>query len=246
MRASNKEAQNKVALKFLQAKHSYKEHSFVQKQMAQRLFTLLQKANLQGFTSIFEFGCGTGNLSEILVRNLDFERLILSDINDYGLDFSDKRVEFRAFDMRELALQRLGNFELVASNATLQWLDFKQSLSDINEILADNGFLLFSSFSKGNFKELKEATKLSLAYLSEAQMRAELLRYFKIISFEKEQIRLKFDTTLELFRYLKRSGVNSLGYTFLGKEFLQNYEKNYQNSLTYEIVYFLCQKHPKP
>lgn len=244
MRALKKEVQNKVALKFLQAKHSYKEHSFIQKQMAKRIFALLQKAKLQDFKSIFEFGCGTGNLSEIFIRNLSFERLILNDINDYGFDFSDKRIEFRAFDMRDLPCQRLGKFDLVASNATLQWLDFKQSLRNIDEILADNGFLLFSSFSKGNFKELKEATNLSLAYLSEAQMKTALSRHFEIISFEREQIRLKFHTPLELFRYLKRSGVNSLGYTFLGKEFLQNYEKNYQNILTYEIVYFLCQKRP--
>lgn len=233
---------NKNALKFLQAKRSYKEHSFVQKQMAQRLLSLLQERNLHHFEHIFEFGCGMANLSELLIKNLSFQRLILNDINDYGLDFKDNRVKFKAFDMADLAIQTLGRFELVASNATMQWLNFKQSLSDIHKILNNDGFLLFSSFAKGNLQEIKAMTSLSLNYLSVKEMQEILSKKFHILALYEEEICLNFTKAIEVFRHLKLSGVNSLGYIFLSKVFLQEYERKFHNKLTYKAVYFLCKK----
>ncbi|EMC9373765.1 malonyl-[acyl-carrier protein] O-methyltransferase BioC, partial [Campylobacter lari] len=65
---------------------------------------------------------------------------------------------------------------------------------------------------------------------------------FKIIKVKEELKELKFDHTLELFRHLKLSGVNALSDKFfISKVFLKNYEKEFQNTLTYHPLFFMCQ-----
>ncbi|MBF7043682.1 hypothetical protein IY888_01855 [Campylobacter volucris] len=47
---------------------------------------------------------------------------------------------------------------------------------------------------------------------------------------------------MDLFRHLKLSGVNALGEKFfISKAYLKNYEKEFQNTLTYHPMFFLCQ-----
>jgi len=58
-----------VALRFAQAGQSYSEHAVVQKQIARQLFNLIQSYAVKTqFERVFEIGCGSGNLSHLLLK----------------------------------------------------------------------------------------------------------------------------------------------------------------------------------
>ncbi|HEA8248685.1 TPA: malonyl-[acyl-carrier protein] O-methyltransferase BioC, partial [Campylobacter coli] len=70
------------------------------------------------------------------------------------------------FDMNTLATQNLSKqkFDLITSNASLQWLDLKQVLPTLANMLNKKGILLLSTFGEMNLKEIKQSTSLGLKY----------------------------------------------------------------------------------
>jgi len=232
-----------LALKFLKAQKSYERSALIQKQMAEKLLNLALSEK-KVFENIFEFACGNGNLTKLLIKKMNFKRLVCNDINDYALEFKDKRISFQCFDMNALANQALSKekFDLIISNAALQWLDAKQILPILSSMLATNSLLLLSSFGTRNLEQIKQSTGFGLNYLSLNEFKELLEQDFEILYLKSELLFLHFQSPLGVFKHLKESGVNSLGNFFLSKKFLQNYEEKFQNTLTYEPLYIFCRK----
>ncbi len=226
-------------MNFLKAKETYAKNALVQDLMAKKLCEKLQLLGLLDFKRVFEFGCAQGEFGKKLRKILRFKDYVSNDIFDYAADF---KVEI--FDMNELSKHFLSTqkFDLIASNACLQWLDLHKVLPSLVNMLKPNGVFLCSTFGKQNFEQITKSTGLSLKYLSLKEYEKILQKNFEILELSEEFIRLEFPSTLELFRHLKLSGVNSLGKFFLGKNFLKNYEKEFQNRLTYHPIYIICQK----
>ncbi|EAL9780850.1 methyltransferase domain-containing protein [Campylobacter upsaliensis] len=227
-------------LNFLKAKDSYKFAAKVQDMMGKSLCELLKIHCLKEFDRVFEFGCGTGEFSQKLQKNIIFKDYVRNDILDYKSEF-----EVEIFDMNCIpkAFFEGQKFDLIASNATLQWLK-NDIFTNLHTLLKKDGFLLLSSFGEENLKEIKSLTGLSLPYRSLKEYR-NLLKNFEILELKEELNRLKFESALEAFRHLKLSGVNSLGRFYLGKETLLKMQENFNNSLTYHSIYILCQKRIK-
>ena len=144
--------------------------------------------------------------------------------------------------MKELLKQKICEmqFELIVSNATLQWLDFEQTLCDISKILSPNGYCLLSTFGEQNCYEIKAITHYGLSYLSLECMREILTKHFTILLLEEEIMNLSFPTSLDVFRHLRLSGVNALSQNgFIGKNMLCEYEDRFKNHLTYHPIYML-------
>ncbi|WP_291951212.1 methyltransferase domain-containing protein [Campylobacter sp.] len=227
---------------FLKAKNTYNFNTPIQKAMGETLCQMI-KHKFSSFNEVFEFGCGTGEFSKILQKNIKFQKYFLNDI--FFFENPCKYDEFGIFNMNELQNHHFfyKKFDLIASNACMQWLDFDKVVKNFTIIFNKNGILLFSTFGEKNFKQIKQSTNLSLDYLSLDQISKKLSQNFNILEAKEEIINLKFNSTLELFRHLKLSGVNALQKNFfIGKEFLKNYEKEFQNTLTYHSLFFMCQK----
>ena len=72
---------SRVALRFAQAGQSYTEHAIAQKQICQHLMQLmLEHLPTPHQARVLEIGCGSGNLSHLLLQNLQIDQLILNDI----------------------------------------------------------------------------------------------------------------------------------------------------------------------
>ena len=70
-----------VALRFAQAGQSYSEHAVVQKQIARQLFNLIQGYTTKTqFEWVFEIGCGSGNLSHLLLKDFQIQHYLLNDL----------------------------------------------------------------------------------------------------------------------------------------------------------------------
>ncbi|WP_161593804.1 malonyl-ACP O-methyltransferase BioC [Campylobacter armoricus] len=226
---------------FIRAKDTYSANTPVQKDMAKELCKMLSENDLSDFEAVFEFGCGVGVFSKALQECIKFKHYFLNDI--YPFENPCKFDEFGVFDMNELKNHHFytKKFDLIASNACMQWINIDNALNNFANMLNKNGILLFSTFGEKNFAQIKQSTNLSLDYFNLEQISQKLSKKFKIIKAKEDLINLKFDQTLDLFRHLKLSGVNALGDKFfISKTFLKNYEKEFQNTLTYHPIYFLC------
>ncbi|HAS96368.1 MAG TPA: malonyl-[acyl-carrier protein] O-methyltransferase BioC, partial [Acinetobacter nosocomialis] len=71
---------NLVAERFAKAGQSYSEHAVVQKQICQNLTSLLKQFCPSKIRRVFEIGCGSGNLTRLLVEAFQIEDLILNDL----------------------------------------------------------------------------------------------------------------------------------------------------------------------
>ncbi|RQD68771.1 methyltransferase domain-containing protein [Campylobacter hepaticus] len=225
-------------MNFLKAK-DYQKHAKIQNLMALKLCLKLKHFKQKHFKKVFEFGCGRGEFTQKLEKIISFDEYLKNDILDYGID-----LKVQIFDMNKLAMHHLSKekFDLIASNATLQWLDLEHILPTLFNMLNQEGILLLSTFGKQNLKEIKQSTGFSLKYFNIYTLRQIFKKYFSNVKITEEIISLDFNNALEVFKHLKLSGVNSLGFYRLNKQFLQDYEKKFQNKLTYHPIYILCQK----
>ncbi|EAH5111347.1 methyltransferase domain-containing protein, partial [Campylobacter jejuni] len=183
------------------------------------------------------FGCGRGELSKKLQNFITFDEYLKNDI----LDFKENS-SILIFDMNEIAKQDLSKekFDLIVSNATLQWLDLKRIIPSLRDMLNQNGILLLSTFAEQNLKEIKQSTGFGLNYFSLNELEQIFKVYFNEVKITQELVELSFDNALDVFRHLKLSGVNSLGFYPLNKGFLKEFEEKFQNKLTYHPVFILC------
>ncbi|EKK8856053.1 malonyl-ACP O-methyltransferase BioC [Campylobacter jejuni] len=223
-------------MNFLKAK-DYEKHAKVQDFMGLKLCEILKNLRISHFERVFEFGCGRGELSKKLQNFITFDEYLKNDI----LDFKENS-SILIFDMNEIAKQDLSKekFDLIVSNATLQWLDLKRIIPSLRDMLNQNGILLLSTFAEQNLKEIKQSTGFGLNYFSLNELEQIFKVYFNEVKITQELIKLSFDNALDVFRHLKLSGVNSLGFYPLNKGFLKEFEEKFQNKLTYHPVFILC------
>ncbi|EDP5456308.1 malonyl-ACP O-methyltransferase BioC [Campylobacter jejuni] len=223
-------------MNFLKAK-DYEKHAKVQDFMGLKLCEILKNLRISHFEKVFEFGCGRGELSKKLQNFITFDEYLKNDI----LDFKENS-SILIFDMNEIAKQDLSKekFDLIVSNATLQWLNLKRIIPSLRDMLNQNGILLLSTFAEQNLKEIKQSTGFGLNYFSLNELEQIFKVYFNEVKITQELIKLSFDNALDVFRHLKLSGVNSLGFYPLNKGFLKEFEEKFQNKLTYHPVFILC------
>ncbi|EDP7379912.1 malonyl-ACP O-methyltransferase BioC, partial [Campylobacter jejuni] len=195
-------------MNFLKAK-DYEKHAKVQDFMGLKLCEILKDLKISHFEKVFEFGCGRGELSKKLQNFITFDEYLKNDI----LDFKENS-SILIFDMNEIAKQDLSKekFDLIVSNATLQWLDLKRIIPSLRDMLNQNGILLLSTFAEQNLKEIKQSTGFGLNYFSLNELEQIFKVYFNEVKITQELIKLSFDNALDVFRHLKLSGVNSLGF----------------------------------
>ncbi|EAK2454549.1 malonyl-ACP O-methyltransferase BioC, partial [Campylobacter jejuni] len=212
-------------MNFLKAK-DYEKHAKVQDFMGLKLCEILKNLRISHFEKVFEFGCGRGELSKKLQNFITFDEYLKNDI----LDFKENS-SILIFDMNEIAKQDLSKekFDLIVSNATLQWLDLKRIIPSLRDMLNQNGILLLSTFAEQNLKEIKQSTGFGLNYFSLNELEQIFKVYFNEVKITQELIKLSFDNALDVFRHLKLSGVNSLGFYPLNKGFLKEFEEKFQN-----------------
>jgi len=105
---------------------------------------------------VLEIGCGSGNLSHLLLQNLQIDRLILNDLYaEVQQHFSQQQqLEWRIGDIEQLEFPTQLN--LVTSSSALQWMtDLQAVFTKVAYALVQQGFFCFSIFGQQNLKEIK-------------------------------------------------------------------------------------------
>ena len=207
---------------------TYNENAIVQKIMAEKLVAEVSKIN-NHYENILELGCGAGLLTNELIKKITFQNYYANDIIENAKSYISKIIPNATFycgNAKKIKPSR--KMDLIISNA-------------------NNGILAFSTFSKDNFKEIKDLTGLSLDYKTLEDIKNIFQKDYEILHIEGFTKVLKFSNPLELLAHMKTTGVNSLTaqhWTFKEiKTFCDNYKTKYPEiNLTYSPIIVICKK----
>ncbi len=254
---------SQVALRFAQAGQSYVEHAIVQKQIAQHLFDLTQQYCPELFKNavenVLEIGCGSGNLSHLLLKNMQIDHLILNDlypeIQQHFQTYS--KIDYLIGDIEQLEFPQ--HLDLITSSSALQWVqNLAAILQKTFHSLNTESYFCFSTFGQQNLQEIKALTGQGLDYLSLEHLQDKLQNNgFEILHLSEQITALNFQHPKQVLQHLKATGVTATASNFRWtKQSLQNFYQDYQQflfsdesgqmlyPLTYHPIYCIARRMP--
>ncbi len=249
---------SQVAQRFAKATQSYNQQAFVQKDICFALIGLMRQfLPDQQFHRVLEIGCGSGNLTQLLLQKFQVNQLYLNDIYpEIEQHFIGQNgIEFCIGDIEQIDLPQ--NLDLICSSSALQWMvNFEQLIQKIVGALSEQAFFCFSTFGEQNLKEIKQLTGQGLSYLSMDLIRDILIRQgFEVLYISEEQKVLGFEQAKDILKHLKATGVTatSEGHRWTKnslEQFYQDYDQfSYVDALnhkkfplTYHPIYCVARR----
>lgn len=191
---------------------TYDRHAVVQRAVASRLAGLLPEG--LSFGKVLEFGCGTGFLTESLLKRVFMEELELNDLSMKMLQIAQQKISPLLSNKKTLlhlcpgSVERLyfSNYDLIGSASVLQWIESPFALlSQISKRLLPGGHLLIATYGGKNLKELRQLSRQGLSYLSKGQLEDFLVQCGLHVQecFEEETC-LYFPDIKALLQHLKK------------------------------------------
>jgi malonyl-CoA O-methyltransferase len=223
----------KISLEFSKYAKHYGSYNVIQNQVASKLLSFV-KGNPK---NILDLGCGSGALCKNIqwsyehFLGVDFAPGMLelhprSEIVEaiFG-DFNDKDL-FEKLDEKK--------YDYVLSASALQWAeDLEMAFMNIKKFNAPVALAIFTS---NTFKTLNATASLEPLLRTKEEVYALQKNCFDA-AFEVVEYKLEFESTRDMFRYIKQSGVSAsrkaLDYKAT-KKLMNEYPLNY---LEFEVVF---------
>jgi malonyl-CoA O-methyltransferase len=209
--------------------NSYQELNIIQREVAKEL---LGRFDFKPST-ILDLGSGTGEICKNI--NFEFKRFVAVDIS---LDMcnlhpkSDKITVINS-DFEDSSIFE-SRYDLIISSSALQWSKNLDYLFE--KISSATNKIAFAIFTSNTFVNLNLSLKLeSLIYDSKTLI--EILKRYFDIEFEIKNYTLEFTSTLELLRYIKKSGVSGGTKRLEHKNIKTLIDKNELHTLEFEVLY---------
>jgi len=212
---------NKVRQSFAMAANSYDELATLQRKVGLNL--LQQMVEDSCCQHVVDVGCGTGFLTQQLVRTSFVEQIYALDIAFSMVEHSRSKLEkadnvrYICADAEILPLQN-NSVDLIVSNLALQWC---QNLTAVfigfNKVLKPQSQLMFSTFGPTTLQELKQAWAVVDDYTHvndfySADRIDDFLNHagFKDIKIERQCYQSYYSEVIELMRELKGIGAHNV------------------------------------
>lgn len=243
-----------VASRFSRVVESYNREAVAQKRIACRMNDMLVHFLPNKPKRVLEIGSGTGFLTRQLTQAWQPEHLVLNDIcaemrTCYTDLLDSHRTVFMAGDAERLSFP--GNQDLIVSCSVLQWfVSPDEFVGRCKALLAEKGYLAFTTFGCDNLKEVTSVTGNGLRYRSLEEWKRVLQLHYEVISVSEEHIRLTFDTPLQVLYHLKHTGVTAVSRQTWTRRDLQEFCDKYAQlfgdgnavALTYHPIYMIAKK----
>ena len=231
-----------IQKRFAKNLDTYNDNAKIQKKMAERLLSFLDRKN---FDDILEIGCGTGFLTQLVNDKFNFNTYTANDIVEscekYVKEINPK-INFIAADIEKAVENSDKKYDLIISNAAFQWVENLESFIELLvSKLNDGGILLFSTFGPENFREVNFVLGKTLPYYSANELQEIIKDYKNIV--EQEMHVMAFKTPKDILKHIKSTGVNALEMVSWTKTDMQKFENGYNNfcsgipTLTYHPIY---------
>ncbi|MFH0731556.1 MAG: malonyl-ACP O-methyltransferase BioC [Candidatus Omnitrophota bacterium] len=247
---------NKEAIRRNFSKYAgyYDQYCNIQNACAQELIGKLNGAH---FNNILDIGCGTGNYTKFLREKFPKAAIKAIDISENMIEIaklklSGDNIEFIVADAETIDLD--AGFDLLSSNASLQWFEnLESALIKYKELLAAGGVALFSVFGPNTFHELDESLKQvfgksksisSYNFLEKRKIEAVLSGLFNEIQIEQKIYTEKHASLTDLLKKIKYTGTRGNGARTLWSigtlSRLEDVYKKKFNDITATYEVFFC------
>jgi trans-aconitate 2-methyltransferase len=128
------------------------------------LGTFMERYGLRGDEAVVDAGCGTGRVTELLLRHLPRGTVLAVDASEAMVEAArrrfagDGRVRVERQDLRELEVGR--PVDVIFSTATLHWiLDHERLFERLASVLKPGGRLVAQCGGRGNIAQTLEVTE---------------------------------------------------------------------------------------
>jgi len=214
---------NKEIIKrnFSQCAVYYDEYATVQAHCGQELIKSIQG---DGVRRILEIGCGTGNYTKLLSDKFPQAEIKAVDISPQMVrvardKFSQEQLGFVVADGE--GIRGHEEFDLVTSNASLQWFErLGSAVARFKALLTGGGVIAFSVFGPGTFFELNACLEqlfgrgpaaVSGRFLGREGLEKILVGFFREVIVRRRVFAEKFDTVEQLFKNIRYTGARGGG-----------------------------------
>lgn len=255
---------DKVKRRFSKNAKTYDKFANVQKLMGRKLIELIDGKT---YTNILEIGSGTGYVTELLKNKYPDAKITAMDIAEGMIEHTSNRmsgsnIDFICGDFETADLN--GKFDLIISNATIQWFnDHKSSVEKMKSLLSDDGSICLSTFGSKTFMELhetyRELQSCSDDYIKPGQDFYDLIKLNDLMTTIFNPINVitvdeiyteKFKDCMSFFNSIKKIGANnaSSSNTIKDPKFIFKVIDHYENTYiddnhvyaTYEGLFVLA------
>ncbi len=235
-----------ISRNFSASAADYERHAVMQKEMADRLFSLLPETFKPA--KVIDLGCGTGYLTAKLAEEFPRARVEGIDLAPGMIEEAKKRarpnLSFRVGDGEEVAGS---DYDLVVSSSSFQWMAVEKAFARVAALLKPEGYFLFTTFGPNTLKELKE-TGFSVNNFPDTIELEQLLKPdFQNIFLASQVVHEQFPGVKELIYYLKEIGAQAAepGRPFSPAAFRQ-YKEHYGDeegvTASFELIYGVFRK----
>jgi len=232
-----------VVQEFSRFAHQYDTYNMIQAKVA---ITLISKLEQQSYENVIDIGCGSGEVYKNLQRrNIEIDNFIVLDSSEQMLALHPKGRCLRKIcanfnDENFLSLIPQRKYDLVLSSSALQWsTNLPYTMNELS-LLSDTFY--GAVFTSGTFKTLHQTADVKSPIYSTEYVQNVISQYYEHIEFEIYHYRLEFNSTRDMFRYIKQSGVSSgerkLSYKET-KHLMEAYPLNY---LEFEVLLIKARK----
>jgi len=198
----------RIKEQFEKSANSYEVHSRIQLLGAKEIVNELKSP----INTIADLGCGSGRLyKELIDNNIAFNKF-------YGIDFAknmlslhpkDSNVELIEGNFNEDKLfKRLEilNIDMIVSASALQWAkDLNFTLNRCAKSAKKGIFFIFSS---NTFKNLHKTIGITSPIYRKEEIIEAFNNSYKTIKIEEFNHKLEFNSTIDMLKYIKKSGVS--------------------------------------
>ncbi|MDD3476430.1 MAG: methyltransferase domain-containing protein [Sulfurimonas sp.] len=222
-----------VSSEFSKRALEYGSYNIIQNMVIEKLLSCV-KAKPK---NILDIGCGSGALLDAI--DWEYEHFCGVDFAKGMLELHPKSSKINLlnadFNKDELFESRLTYiFDFIFSASALQWADdLDRVFSKIKKLNAPIALAIFTS---GTFKSINETASISSILKSANEIKEIQKKYFDA-NFEVVNYKLEFESTRDMFKYIKKSGVSGsrkiLNYKE-SKKLLREYPLNY---LEFEVAF---------
>lgn len=171
---------------------------------------------------ILDAGCGTGHLTRLLASTYPDAHITAVDFSDAMLKVAaaaaPANVRFLQADIRDIPDT---GFDLIASNAALQWLpDVDEAVRSLHARLTPGGTLALSYFGPETYRELRSALTAALGhpvtlpsdtFASPSELNSIIHRHFPAWSLDTIDYTETFPTLRALLANIKATGTRGHG-----------------------------------
>jgi len=229
---------SKVVQEFSRFAHKYDTYNMIQAKVATRLIGKLPKIS---YKNIIDIGAGSGEVYKNLqLQKISVEKFLAFDsaqtmlaIHPDGKDITKVCGNFNDRDF----VAKLPNhhYDLLLSSSALQWSsDLARTMQKLSLL---SSTFYGAVFTSGTFKTLHTVAGVNSPIYDVTTVQSVLKQYYGEVHFEIHQYRLEFETTRDMFKYIKQSGVSSgerkLSYMQM-KQLMESYPLNY---LEFEVLF---------